>query len=105
MENSERRQQLEALLQEDPQDTFLRYALALELAGTGDRESAVSQLATLLAHSPDYVPAYLQVGKLSLELGREDAARQWWQQGILAAEKQRDFHAADEMRGMLHELS
>ena len=104
MGNTERRKQLEAMLQDDPHDTFLRYGLALELAGAGDKPNALAQLEMLLTHTPEYVPAYLQAGKLSMELGRDETARHFFSKGIRHAEQQGNTHAAEEMAGMMASL-
>jgi Tfp pilus assembly protein PilF len=104
MENTERRKQLEAMLQDDPHDAFLRYGLALELAGAGDTPNALVQLEMLLAHTPEYVPAYLQAGKLSMELGRDEAARHFFSKGVLQAQQQGNAHAAEEMAGVMASL-
>jgi predicted Zn-dependent protease len=101
MGNSERRDQLAALLRDDPHDAFLRYALAMELVAAGDKPNALAQLQMLLTHTPDYVPGYLQAGKLAAELGRDADARIFFTQGIEQARKQGETHAAEEMTGML----
>ena len=59
MPDTERMQQIRALLAEDPADPFLRYGLALEYAGQGDDQTAATHFRDLIAASPDYVPAYL----------------------------------------------
>ena len=104
MENAERRKQLEVMLQDDPHDAFLRYALAMELVASGDRHNALEQLQVLLNYTPDYVPAYMQAGKLAVELGQESSARTFFSQGISQAQRQGDAHATEEMQGMLMAL-
>jgi predicted Zn-dependent protease len=101
MGTAERRQQLAALLHDDPHDPFLRYALAMELTAAGQRVEALAELALLLAHAPDYVPAYLQAGKLSAEAGADQEARRYFTEGIAQARRQSDAHAVEEMQGML----
>src|SRR5438128_2084833 len=96
-----RRQQIEALLADDPNDPFLRYGLAMEYASASDDAGAVDRFAELFAIDPDYVPAYLQVGQALTRLGRTQEARDAYARGIGAARRQGDAHAAEEMQGFL----
>jgi predicted Zn-dependent protease len=99
-----RRQQLEELLADDPNDPFLRYGLAMEHVSAGDDAGAVGCFQDLLAASPDYVPAYLQAGQALIRLGRTTEAREVLGRGILAARTQGELHAAEEMQGFLASL-
>ncbi len=96
-----RKQQIEALLAEDPTDPFLRYGLAMEYVSGGDDEEAVRQLRALVEATPDYVPGYQQAGQALVRLGRGPEARQVFEQGIAAARAGGDLHAAEEMLGFL----
>jgi len=104
MSNSSRKQQLQAMLAEDPNDPFLRYGLAMEYLSEGADAEAVRCFAELRAVSPDYVPAYLQEGQVLIRLGRVDEARAVLRQGIAVAQRQGDAHAAGEMQGFLDSL-
>ena len=103
MSSSTRRQQLEAMLAEDPNDEFLRYALAMEFVNAGEHESAVSHLRELIALHPakPYVPAYQMAGQSLLKLGRTGEAIPILREGVAEAQKQGNLHAAGEMQGML----
>src|SRR5205823_618672 len=100
-----RKQQIEAMLADDPNDPFLRYGLAMEHISAGEHEEAVRCFRELIAVAPDYVPAYLQGGQTLVRLGRPDEARSMFQQGIGMARKVGNHHAADEMEGFLTNLS
>jgi Flp pilus assembly protein TadD len=104
MTGKTRRQQIEELLAEDPDDAFLRYGLAMEHVSEGDDESAVRCLENLTAVAADYVPAYLQLGQALARLGRPEQARRAWGRGVEVARRQGDRHAADEMQGFLDGL-
>jgi Flp pilus assembly protein TadD len=104
MSQKTRRQQLEEMLAEFPDDSFLRYGLAMELAGAGDNEGALTRFHELMQKDPDYVPAYLQAGQLLARLGREAEARTVYRTGIAAARRKGDDHAAGEMEGLLNML-
>ena len=99
-----RREQIEAMLAEDPQDVFLRYSLGMEMAKDGDLEGSVDQMATLLTESPPYVPAFFTSARHLAELGRTEAARDLLRSGIEQARAQGDAHAAAEMAELLTAL-
>jgi predicted Zn-dependent protease len=96
-----RRQQIEAMLRDEPNDPFLRYALAMEYASEGADAEAERQFQQLLADAPDYVAGYFQYGQLLARAGRVAEARHVLERGIAAARQTGDQHAADEMRGLL----
>jgi Flp pilus assembly protein TadD len=104
MADKSRLQQIQEMLAEDPNDAMLRYMLAMEHASQGNDSQAVSCFRELLAAAPDYVPAYMQAGRALVRMGRDDEARAVFQRGIAAAEQKQEFHARDEMQGMLAEL-
>jgi predicted Zn-dependent protease len=99
-----RREKLEALLKESPDDSFLRYALALQCVSEGDEPAAVTGLDKLLADDPHYVAAYFQLGQLLTKQGETLRARQTLTRGIEAARRAGDNHAEGEMRGFLEQI-
>ncbi|HLJ97693.1 MAG TPA: hypothetical protein VKU02_31315 [Gemmataceae bacterium] len=99
-----RKQQLQEMLTEEPNDPFLRYGLAMELVSEGADEEAVQCFQELCTVAPEYVPGYLQVGQALVRLGRVDEARTVFARGIALARQQGDAHAADEMAGFLANL-
>ncbi|MBL8800251.1 MAG: tetratricopeptide repeat protein [Planctomycetia bacterium] len=99
-----RREQLEAMLAEDPNDAFLGYGLAMDHVSAGDDAGAIVCFQTLLERNPDYVPGWQQLGQTLARLGREAEARDAWRQGIDQARRQGNDHAAHEMQGMLDAL-
>jgi hypothetical protein len=102
-EKTPRMQQIEALLADDPTDSFLRYGLAMEHAGAGDPAEAARLLLEQVATDP-YVPAYLMAGQYLARLGRESEACDVLRRGIEAAQKQGNTHALGEMQGLLATL-
>jgi Tfp pilus assembly protein PilF len=95
---------LEELLQSDPDDTFLQYALAMAYISEGNAAAGLEQLDRVLAHDPRYVAAYFQKGQLLVKEGDAAAAREALVQGIEAARQVGDTHAAAEMAGFLETL-
>ena len=100
-----RRQQIEEMLADDPNDPFLRYGLAMEYVGAGDDAAAVRCLHELITVAPDYVPAFQQLGQTLVRLDRSAEARQAWTQGVQVAQKTGNQHARDEMQGFIENLS
>jgi predicted Zn-dependent protease len=99
-----RKQQIEEMLVDDPNDPFLRYGLAMEYVSGGDDAAAVQCLQELIAVAPDYVPGYQQLGQTLARMGRSDEARQAWTQGVQAAQKTGNQHASEEMQGFIENL-
>lgn len=95
---------LKQFLEQDPDDSFSRYALALEIAGTGEVEEAVALLEELLHRDPRYVPGYHQLGLLYERVGRREASITILERGIAVASEQGDTHGRKEMQEALDEL-
>lgn len=96
-----RREKIEAMLSDDPGDTFLRYSLALELEKEDRNEDSLAQLQGLMQEAPPYVPAFFMAGQQLARLGRVAEARTALRSGIEAARDQGDAHAAGEMSEFL----
>lgn len=105
MAGKTRQQQIEEMLDQDPDDAELHYMLAMEHAGRGDDEGAVRCFRRLFAVAPEHIAAYHQAGRALHRLGKIDEARDVLQRGIAAARKKNDDHAAGEMAELLTHLS
>jgi tetratricopeptide (TPR) repeat protein len=99
-----RREKIEAMLADDPGDTFLRYSLAMELDKEGDHDASLAKFAELTRDTPPYVPAFFMAGQQLARLGRVEEARAVVRNGIEAARTQGDAHAAGEMSEFLASL-
>jgi predicted Zn-dependent protease len=97
---------LENLLAETPDDAELHYALAMEEVAAGDHAGAVKRFRDLLARSPDrpHVPAFLMAAQSLVKLGQTAEAIACLREGVAAARKQNNEHAAGEMQGLLDSL-
>jgi cytochrome c-type biogenesis protein CcmH/NrfG len=102
--NQSRRQKIEAMLADDPNDVFLLYALATEMRNAGEVEPCVAILTQLTKLDTPYVPAYFMIGRVLAEAQRIAEARTALREGIEEARSQSDFHAAGEMSEFLAEL-
>jgi tetratricopeptide (TPR) repeat protein len=99
-----RKDQIEELLALDPDDSFLRYGLAMEHTSAGHDEEAVKVFTELLARDPDYVAGYLQAGRACMRLGQDEQAKEVLRKGVEVARRKGDEHAAGEMAGFLAEI-
>lgn len=99
-----RREQIEGLLKDDPDDTFLNYALAKEFVSEGDVASGITAFDRVLSLNPDYVPAYFQKAQALAGEGETEAARDVLAIGIEVAQRVGDSHAAGEMTAYLDTL-
>lgn len=99
-----RREKIEAMLREAPEDTFLRYSLAMELRKEGQHDASLERLGELQKENPPYVPAFLMSAQQLASLHRVADARSVLRVGIEEARKQGDLHAAGEMGELLASL-
>ncbi len=98
-------QKLREFVEKDPNDSFSRYALALEYAASGEVELAIATLLDLLARDASYVPAYQQLGYNYQKTGKTAEAIETLRKGIECAKSQNDNHTASEMHDTLAELA
>lgn len=99
-----RLEQIEAMLQDEPNDPELRYMLAMEHASGGDDTAAVACFEELIRLAPKYAPAYHQAGRALVRLDRLADARHMLQRGIPIAQAHGNDHAAGEMLELLQSL-
>ena len=99
--DSGRLEKIEAMLENDPHDTFLRYSRAMELANLGKVAESLAGLQELTTEDPPYVPAFFMAAQQLAQQGSTDEAAEQLRGGIVAAEEAGDSHAASEMREFL----
>ncbi len=101
---SDRVEVLLGMLQQDPDNTFARYALAQEYGNSGRLEEAVAEFRRLVERNPDYAAAWFHCGKVLEKLGRVAEARENYRSGVNAAARTGDAHAQSEIQGALEAL-
>lgn len=104
MPETSRREKIEAMLADDPNDSFLRYSLAMELEKEDRHEDSLKYFQGLMQEDPPYVPSFLMAGQQLARLERIEEAREVLRSGIEVARVQGDSHAAGEMGELLAEL-
>ena len=93
------------MLQENPTDSFLQHALALEYIKLGDDEGAKKLFETILAREPGYVGSYYHLAKLLERQQDEQGAIAVYEKGMKEATAAGDQHAYNELRSALEELT
>lgn len=99
-----RMEQLQAFLQDSPNDPFLIYAIAQEHISAGDDAQARELFEKLRSEKPDYVATYYHLGKLLERQGDREAALSIYQAGIEAATRTNERHALSELQSAKLEL-
>ena len=95
---------LKGFLNENSNDSFSRYALALEYVKLGQNEDAVREFETVKKKDPDYVATYFQLGQLYQKMGQTHEAEKTFRTGITVAAKMGDEHTRSELEGALEAL-
>ncbi len=96
-----RREKIEALLADDPNDAFLRYSLAMELDKEGQLEASAALFRGLMADSQPQVAAFFMLAQQLARQNQSLEAVEVLRAGIEQAEIKGDSHAAGEMREFL----
>jgi tetratricopeptide (TPR) repeat protein len=99
-----RREFLEEALRQDPDNTFARYGLALELAKS-EPAVAWTHFEYLLLHHPEYAATYYQAGTFLLKQGRIEEARKVLATGVEVTGRQGKQHAQGELQAALDDLN
>lgn len=95
---------LREILEQDPQNAFARYGLAMELAGQGEIEAALGEFDRLLADHPEYTAGYFMSAQTLARAGRQGDAKQRLIEGTACARRTGNQHALREMQAMLDEM-
>jgi tetratricopeptide (TPR) repeat protein len=95
--SNERLRHIQEMLEKEPDDDFLNYALAVEWEAAGELQKAILQLEQLLSRNADYLGAYYKLGKLLEESGSEEKALEVYNKGLQLAQQQNNKKAAGEL--------
>jgi Tfp pilus assembly protein PilF len=95
---------LKGFLDENPNDSFSRYALALEYVKLAQMQDARREFESVRDKDPDYLATYYQLGQLYIKLGLNHEAEKTFRSGITVAIKQRDDHTRSELEAALESI-
>jgi len=97
---SPRLQQLMALWQANPTDTFVLFAIAKEYEKVGDDTQALSWYVRLRETDPNYVGLYYHLGRLHERMGCLADALEVYRKGMQVARQVGDQHAWAELNAV-----
>jgi tetratricopeptide (TPR) repeat protein len=96
--STQRLEQLLDMLNDSPDDAFLRFALAMEYDKLGQYSESLGAFLKLRETHPDYVGLYYHLGKWFERNGNLEGAVMSYKEGIDVAKRQGDRHALGELR-------
>jgi Tfp pilus assembly protein PilF len=95
--NKSRQQLLEGMLENEPDDAFLNYAIALEFVKNNQVEKAIHILEKVISVHPDYLASYYQLGKLYEQNNLSGQAKKIYECGVEVAKKQNNIKTLNEL--------
>jgi Tfp pilus assembly protein PilF len=101
----ERIDKLKSFLSDNPDDAFLKHALALEFVKINKDAEAREIFEDILRKDPSYIGSYYHLAKLLERTGEPALAIHWYSRGIEAARKAGDQHALNELTMAYEDLS
>lgn len=88
----------------DPDDTFSKFALALELLKADSVEKARMLFEAILKQDPEYLGVYYHLGKLYESQGKHEKALELFENGIELAEEKNELRTKSELREAIQQL-
>jgi len=99
-----RLEKLLEFIKNEPNDEFLKYALATEYLRLNDADKALYYYEDLVTNHPQYSGTYYHLGKLYEALNRKEDAIKTYEKGMEITKAKRDDHAFNELQGVYREL-
>ncbi|RIK67883.1 MAG: hypothetical protein DCC65_05275 [Planctomycetota bacterium] len=96
--------QLQKLLATEPEDAFLNFGLAMELAKVQRFDESLAQFEKTISIDPNYIAAYFQKARTLLAMGDDETAKEQLKRGIAQAAACGELHAKGEMEDLLASL-
>ncbi len=89
---------LKELLKEDPDNSFILFAIAKEYEGMGEKVKAITKYLALIEKDGQYVGTYYHLAQLYEDTEDQDAALLTYQKGMTIAQEVKDQHAYSELQ-------
>ena len=87
-------------IKNEPDDEFLKYALATEYLRINQPDVALTYYENLIDNHPGYVGTYYHLGKLYEALNRKEDAIKTYQNGMVLTKAKHDNHAFNELQAV-----
>jgi tetratricopeptide (TPR) repeat protein len=87
-------------IKNEPEDEFLKYALATEYLRLNQVDKALVYYEDLITNHPGYVGTYYHLGKLYEALNRKQDAISTYENGMKVTKQKRDNHAFSELQAV-----
>ncbi len=97
MEKLPRKEMIFDMLEKEPNDVFLNYALAMEHLSTSDFTDAEMQFKKVLEINSTYLPCFYQLGQVNEKIGNNEKAISFYKQGVELAKSQNNTKALGEL--------
>lgn len=94
-----------AAIEQDPENPFYQYGVAIEYRNQGDLENALKYFEQVYTKFPDYLANYYHFAEILLGEERIDEAKKVLHEGIELAQKQGNQHALSELQASLINLN
>ncbi len=100
----DRIEKLKAFLAQNPDDSFVQHALALEYIKLNKEEEARELFETILARDEGYIGSYYHLGKLLEKMDKTEKAITVYEKGMRMAKEAKDNHAYNELQAAYEDL-
>lgn len=101
----DRVEKIKEMLAENPKDSFLKHALALEYIKLGNDTNARKLFESILENEPGYIGSYYHLAKLLERIDETDEAIKVYEKGMEEAKKAGDNHSLSELKSAFEELT
>lgn len=96
---------LKEFLQQEPDDPFVKHALALEYQKLGETATARRLWEEVLEKDPGAVGSYYHLGRLLEGMGERALALGWYEKGMAAAKAAGERRAFNELQAAYDDLA
>jgi Tfp pilus assembly protein PilF len=96
-------EQLKKFLEQNPDDSFVKYALAIEHVNLSDDDTALAYFSSLLEIDPDYTGTYYHLGKLYQRQKKNELAEKTFREGMKRSFG-KEHHTYAELQQALNDL-